>query len=187
MLMVRYKDKKEIYFLSRIHEIKMERLPKRGRDGLAPSKFSLVNDYNKYMGGVDRNDALIGNYTCVRKTFKQTVKVVMHLNEQAALKAFILFDKVYPGKIRFMNFKMEAIDKIITRARLNSESNLFENPKIGRHFLEIIPPTEQKANPQKRCVECTKKGKREESRYQCKNCVNHPGLCPAPWFELYHY
>ena len=142
MLMVRYKDKKEIYFLSRIHEIKMERLPKRGRDGLAPSKFSLVNDYNKYMGRVDRNDALIGNYTCVRKTFKWTVKVVMHLTEQAALKAFILFDKVYPGKIGFMNFKMEAIDKIITRARLNSESNLFENPKIGRHFLEIIPPTE---------------------------------------------
>ena len=66
----------------------------------------------------------------------------MHLTEQAALKAFILFDKVYPGKIGFMNFKMEAIDKIITRARLNSESNLFENPKIGRHFLEIIPPTE---------------------------------------------
>ena len=42
----------------------------------------------------------------------------MHLTEQAALKAFILFDKVYPGKIGFMNFKMEAIDKIITRARL---------------------------------------------------------------------
>ena len=27
MLMVRYKDKKEIYFLSTIHEIKMEKLP----------------------------------------------------------------------------------------------------------------------------------------------------------------
>ena len=53
MLMVRYKDKKEIYFLSTIHEIKMEKLPKRGRDELSPSKLSLVNDYNKYMEGVD--------------------------------------------------------------------------------------------------------------------------------------
>lgn len=42
----------------------------------------------------------------------------MHLNEEAALNAFILFGKVYPGKIRFMNFKMEVIDKAITRARL---------------------------------------------------------------------
>ena len=64
MLMVRYKDKKEIYFLSTIHEIKMEKLPKRGRDELSPSKLSLVNYYNKYVGGVDRNYALIGNYTC---------------------------------------------------------------------------------------------------------------------------
>ena len=54
MLMVRYKDKKEIYFLSTIHEIKVEKLPKRGHDELSPSKLSLVNDYNKY----------IGNYTC---------------------------------------------------------------------------------------------------------------------------
>ena len=30
--MVRYKDKKEIYFLSTILEIKMEKLPKRGHD-----------------------------------------------------------------------------------------------------------------------------------------------------------
>ena len=131
-------------------------------------------------------DALIGDYTCVRKTFKWTVKVVMHFNEEAAHNAFILFGKVYPGKIRFMNFKMEVIDKAITRARLNSDSSLSENSKIGRHFLEVIPPTEKKANSQKRSVECTKKGKRKESRCQCKNCVNHPGLCPAPCFELYN-
>ena len=31
----------------------MEKLPKRGRDELSPSKLSLVNDYNKYMEGVD--------------------------------------------------------------------------------------------------------------------------------------
>ena len=53
----------------------MQKLPNRGRDKLSPSKFSLVNNYNKYMGRVHRNDALIGNYTCVCKTFKWTVKV----------------------------------------------------------------------------------------------------------------
>ena len=56
-LMVRCKDKKKICFLSKIHEIKMERLWKRGHDGLSPSEHSLVNHYNKYMGRVNRNNA----------------------------------------------------------------------------------------------------------------------------------
>ena len=101
-----------------------------GRDGLAASKLSLVNDYKKNMRGVDRNDALIGT------TNKWTVKVVMYFIEEAALDAFILFNKVYPRKILFMNFKLEVIDKTITRVDLRS-----------------------------RCVERTKKGKRKESKY----------------------
>ena len=76
LLLVRYKDKKEIYFLSLIHGIKIERVPKRGREETAASKLSLVNDYNKFMGGVDRNDALIGNYSSPRKTLKWTVSCV---------------------------------------------------------------------------------------------------------------
>ena len=56
-LMVRYKDKKKICFLSKIHEIKVERLRKRGHDGLSPSEHSLVNHYSKYMGRVNRNSA----------------------------------------------------------------------------------------------------------------------------------
>ena len=67
LFMVRYKDKKEIFFLSTIHDMGIERMPKQGRDELATSKLKLVNDYDADVGGVDRNDALIGNYTCVRK------------------------------------------------------------------------------------------------------------------------
>ena len=125
------------------------------------------------MGGVDRNDALIGNYTCVRKTFKWAVKVVMHFIEEAVINAFILFDKTKPGKPCIMNFKMELIETTITRARLDSSKDLYEHPSIGRHFLELAPPTERKQNPQKRCVECTKKGMHKESWYQYKNCPNY--------------
>ena len=77
-----------IYFLWTIHEIKEKRIPRRGRNEIPPTKLSFVNDYNKYVGGVDRNDAFIDNYTCVRRTFKGTVKVVMHFTE-TVLNAFI--------------------------------------------------------------------------------------------------
>ena len=76
-----------------MHGIKIERLPKRGREEAAASKLSLVDDYNKFMGGVHRNDALIGNYSSVRKTLKWTVKVVFHFIEEAFLNAYILSEK----------------------------------------------------------------------------------------------
>ena len=136
------------------------------------------------MGGVDRNDALIGNYTSVRKTFKWTVKVVMHFIEETVLNAFILNDNINSGNSRLIHFKMELIETTIVQAKLGTTKA--EQPSIGRHFLELIPPTDKKQKTQKGCVECTKNGKREEIRYQCKNCPNHPGLCPAPCFELHH-
>ena len=63
--------------------MKTKRAPKRGREDLGWLKLSLVNDYNKYIGGVDCNDALIGNYTSVRKTYKWTITVVIHFIEEA--------------------------------------------------------------------------------------------------------
>ena len=98
LLMVRYKDKKEIFFLSTIHDIQTERMPKQGQDKVAPSKLKLINDYNANMGGVDWNGALIGNYTCVGKSFKWTVKVAIHYVEEAVLSSFILYDKINPNK-----------------------------------------------------------------------------------------
>ena len=155
LLMGRYKDKKEMHFLYTIHEVRMERAPKRGREDLGGSKLSslrekcpifghfsrsaLVNDYNKYMGGVDCNDALIGNYTSVRKTYKWTMKVVFHFVEEAVLNAFIL------GEMRFMNYQMEVIKKSLQRASATDERNT--DPEIGRHFLQLIPLTEKKTNP----------------------------------------
>ena len=118
LFLVRYKDKKEIYFLSLIHGIKIERVPKRGREETAASKLSLVNDYNKFMGGVDRNDALIGNYSSVRKTLKWTVKVVFHFIEEAFLNAYILNEKFGVKKMRFLAFKLEIIESIITKNQL---------------------------------------------------------------------
>jgi hypothetical protein len=44
-----------------------------------------------------------------------------------------------------------------------------------QHFLECIPATETKAKPQKRCIVCSKHGKRKESIYWCSEW--EAGLC----------
>ena len=100
--MIRLRDKKETYFLSMIHYTAVSSNNKKNKDGEIVTKLKLVQDYNKNTGGVDRNDALIGNYTSVRKSLKWATKVAFHFIEEAILNAFILLKKANPGKIRFM-------------------------------------------------------------------------------------
>ena len=75
LLMLRYQEKKEVYFLSTIHDFKSANTGKKKCDGMDQTKPVWVNDYNKYMGGIDRNDAMMGNYSSVRKSLKWTTKV----------------------------------------------------------------------------------------------------------------
>ena len=60
LLAVSYLDKKDIFFypLCTIYK--------------TFARHKLINDYNKYMSGADKNDALVGSCTCIQKTYKCT-------------------------------------------------------------------------------------------------------------------
>ena len=152
---------------------------KQGEDIIKPV---LVNYYNRFLGGTDRHSAMIDNYSYVRKSMKGTTKVAFHLIEEAVLNSFILFDKVN-GKKRFLQLKLLLICHML--GDVTMEQNFQSLTNVGRHFLELVLPTDKKEKPQKRCAVCTKE-KRKERRCQCKTCSNHPGLCPAPCFEVFH-
>ena len=51
------------------------------------------------------------------------------------------YNKQFPGKMCFMNYKMEIIEKSLQRASATDETNT--DPKIGQHFLLLIPTTEK--------------------------------------------
>ena len=53
-LILRYQNKQKIYLLSSIHQAKSAASGKRNRDGTNVSKPASANDFNKYMGIVDR-------------------------------------------------------------------------------------------------------------------------------------
>ena len=97
--------------------------------------MKLVNDYNANIGGVDPNDALIGNYTCIRKSCKWNVKVAIHFVEESVLNSFILYDKINPNKMRFKDFKLDDIEKIITGVNRQNTPNILSHPVISRDFL----------------------------------------------------
>ena len=68
--------------------------------------------------------------------------------------------------MRFMNFKVDVIEKIIIGVNRQNAPNILFHPAIDRHFLELIPRSGKKDKPQKRCQVCLEEGRRKERRYQ---------------------
>ena len=81
MLVVCYQDKKEIFLLSTMHKADMVNARKQRHGDVQKPK--VIHDYNKKMGGMDKNDAMIGNCCCIRKTYKWYIKIFFHFLEEA--------------------------------------------------------------------------------------------------------
>ena len=138
---------------------------KSDKDGRSVKMLRLISDYNKHMGGVDKNDAMVRNYSCVRKSYKWTTKVFFHFTEGVAFNSFILYKK-RAGKKRFLQFKLNLIQSLLREAHIDVDiAEAGQNKYVARHYLELIPPTENEDKPQKRCVVCAKDGRRKDSRY----------------------
>ena len=72
VMMLRYRDKKEVYFHSTIHQMESARTGKKNKQGEDIIKPVLVNHCSRFMFGTDRNGAMIGNYSSVRKSMNWT-------------------------------------------------------------------------------------------------------------------
>ena len=66
------------------------------------------------MEGVDKNDATIGNYSCIRKIYKWYIKIFFYLYEEVLYNDFVVYSKEGEKKItRFMLFKLEVIREML--------------------------------------------------------------------------
>ena len=88
LVAIRFHDKKGIFFLSTIHQANVVNTGKHDCHGNPIVKLQVVNNYNKYTGGVYRNDEILANYSSVRKSMKWAKKVAFHFIEEAVLNAF---------------------------------------------------------------------------------------------------
>ena len=127
----------------------------------------------------------------VKKWYK---KHFMHFINIACFDAHVVYKKE-GGKLEPYRFRELLVEQIISKYGCNESSGIQRKggrPSIEgnpfrlteRHFLMVIPPTEGKENPTKRCTVCLKHKTRHETRYQCRQC-NVP-LCVVPCFEVYH-
>lgn len=203
MVCMKWHDKKDVTLISTCHDVSFQEVtPKHGPTKLKPT---IVLDYNKTMGGVDRSDQQMGSYTVMRKQQKKYYKKIFrHLLDQCLFNAFVLYKKYKSDQCEHLSFLTRLIIKIkeehatnltktLNRGSKRIEKSLYGDTTperlTGRHFPKLIPSSEKKSNPTRRCKVCfskkvNDKPVRKETRYYCREC--DAGLCAAPCFEIYH-
>ena len=182
---MKWRDKKYVSLLSSIHTASSSETDKKVR------KPAVVMDGNLKMGGVDRADQALVSYPTTRKRQKRYyVTVFRHLLDIAIWNAFILRKKQLPN-IENYSFHMNLVECIVEKFHVTAPRSAKRQKLQGdcplrltaRHFPDLVPSTSKKSASRK-CMVCSKKKVRRETRYQCNEC--DVGLCVQPCFRIYH-
>ena len=95
ILGLKWKDKRYVSVLSTIHDSSMvskQRCTRQVAGGVKlVQKPAVIEDYNMYMGGVDKSDQLVTYYGFRRCSKKRWKHAFFHLIELAMMNAYILY------------------------------------------------------------------------------------------------
>ena len=198
MLALKWQDKRPVNMLSTIHDD--SRVTKSRRTRLVSGgieevqKPAMVDQYNTYMGGVDKGDQLMSYYGFSHRTIKWWRRAFFHLVENAIVNAYILYrlSTQQGRKLDHKHFRIELAKQLLGDAdghanppsrRLNALPPLARLTE--RHFLERVPPCTSGRISQPVCVVCSNKGRgKKTTTYQCKQCKLP--MCIVVCFELHH-
>ena len=188
ILFLKWKDKREVTILTTIHD--NSTISKRRRTRSAPGGFEdvfkphAIEQYNRYMGGVDKMDQYLSYYGFPRRTFKWWRKAFFSLLDVAIVNAYILYSlsSQTGKKLSHMQFRVQLAKQLLVEAShfisssnehlgsQSSQSSLSSTsslPPISRlterHFLGKIPPRANGNPGQRDCIVCSKK-KEEEGK-----------------------
>lgn len=189
---LKWMDKRQVAMLSTIHDdatINKRRRTRRATDGVEViKKPKVIEEYNSYMGGVDKADQLITYYGFSHRTSKWYKRTFFHLFEVSIVNAYILYCLTVPTKQRLshLDFRLAIASHLLssflpsTPTRNAHITNTSPLRLTGRHFLAL----HDKAHPDCKVCSARKDGKRKQTKYYCKQC--NVSMCPVPCFERYH-
>lgn len=184
---IKLHDKKVVYLVSTMHNAGMVRTRKRTRTGEVIYRLAANHEYNSFMGGVDKNDAMVSAHSALRRTAKWHVKLGIHYMEEALQNAYVVYKQHVRSPVPHHVFIKEAVRCLLQDA--STEEGVVARHEFrlqGKHHLEYNAPTQGKAHGSHKCVVCHANGVRRETRFHCKTCEVKPALCAVPCHEVYH-
>ncbi len=204
MMAIRWKDKRDVFFLSTIDITEdstvVKRTNKVGRkiDVNCPN---AVKSYQTYMGGVDKHDLLVSYYIHDRKAYKYWHRIFFRIIEDMVVNSFICYSKEIQGSL--FDFKSSVATALInsycdqSRTKLvgsNNQSkrnvafrNKLSNAAIVRQSNHGLHQMES-LGKRMRCEFCRiLKKKENRTSWKCKHCnVPFCILTKRNCFKSYH-
>ena len=199
VLALQWMDRKLVSMLTNLHDnttvIKTRRTKDSGNHQEQVTKPLCIDQYNRYMAGVDKSDQLLSYYGFNHKTLKWTNRVAFHLLDLAIVNSYILYKLSKQDKkhLTHSQFRIDLAKYLLLTTSVDEETGLPAQPQTtpgdrlcGRHFPGKLPQRESGKQSQRECVVCSQqKGNgRKTTTYACKSC--NVALCIVPCFELYH-
>ncbi|XP_040071775.2 piggyBac transposable element-derived protein 4 [Ixodes scapularis] len=195
LMAVTWQDKKPVTLLSTSHDAtNLTDTGKQRKDNQPILKPQVVLDYNRGMGGVDREDQQLASFPIMRRYAKGYKKIFFYVMDIAVYNSYILCGKTTGKRSSYTDWKVDLAEQIVEETVLpgykrRGKPSVSASPMSlegceWAHFPRQIPANATKPNPSRRCHVCKVQGKRSESRWECEKCevALHMPVC----FKLFH-
>ncbi|KAJ8933661.1 hypothetical protein NQ314_013873 [Rhamnusium bicolor] len=108
---VKWKDRREILAISSEHNAEMQNVTtQRRQEKLKPY---LINEYNKFMAGIDHCDQMLSYYSYEYKTLIWYKKLTIHLFQIMLLNSYYLYNQQNPNnKKAFYEYRLCVIENL---------------------------------------------------------------------------
>ena len=150
----------------------------------------VVEDYNTYMGFVDKSDRMVNSYGIACRTWKWTQKLFFHLTDMAILNTFLIH-KSCSGKMTHKVFHEILIRKLIFHSQegnVTASGTSQGRPSPAASQLNQMEVKHSQHWPskgkQQQCRVCSLQKQTRSMLYFCRNC--NVGLCVVNCFEKWH-
>ena len=186
---VKWMDKRAVTALSTIHTGEMSTISRsRSVSGGVETiqKPTMIDQYNKFMGGVDKSDQLVTYYGFYHHSKKWWKRVFFHLVNVSLVNAYLIYCKVTTGRrLTHMDFRLEVAEGLIERS--GAVRALPETPGDAMHLPVRLVGRDHYPEPSKTrdCRVCSRRDrKRKQTSFQC--CTCKVPLCVHPCFRNFH-
>ena len=148
ILALQWMDKRAVTMLSTFHDsststIQRSRHAQGGIESV--QKPTVIQDYNKYMGGVDQSDQMLSYYGFSHRTIKWWRRAFFHLLDLSIVNAYILYKQQVNARCSHEQFRVELAKQLLFKSgqqahALTLPSSLSPISRLtGHHFIEKIP------------------------------------------------